>query len=147
MPVHVKTTTVTSLDEKQASSAEVVLHYWMLENVERPFRVMKDFLGLRPVFHRLEDRVRGQVSLCVVAAVIEAVMGHDLENAEVKGPDLPEQTMTPRRALVELGRIRQHHLDVEGRQIDLIDRPSALQAKILSAFGVDTSTWSKATIA
>ena len=42
----------TSLQPEQASVTDVVRHYKMLQNVERRFRVMKDFLGLRPVHHR-----------------------------------------------------------------------------------------------
>jgi hypothetical protein len=48
------------------------------------------------------------------AAVIEAVMGDDLVAAQLKDPDLPAQTMTPRRALAELGKIRRHHLHAGG---------------------------------
>ena len=44
----------TSLTVQQASTTDVVRHYRMLQNVERRFRVMKDFLGLRPVHHRTE---------------------------------------------------------------------------------------------
>ena len=46
----------TSLDLQQASTTDIVRHYRMLQNVERRFRVMKDFLGLRPVHHRTEER-------------------------------------------------------------------------------------------
>jgi hypothetical protein len=135
----------TSLTKEQASTADVVRHYKMLKNVEHRFRVMKDFLGIRPVHHRTEDRVRGHISLCVIAAVIEAVMGNDLEQAGVKDPDLPEQTMTPRRALAELGAIRLHKLDA-GRHIEFVDRPTSLQQQLLGAFGVNASAWSKARI-
>jgi len=71
--------------------------------------------------------------------------GNDLGNAGVNNPDDPRQAMTPRRALVELGRIRRHHLELERRYINLIDRPLALRVKIL-AFDVNTSTWSKAEV-
>ena len=40
----------------------------------------------------------------VLAATIEAVMARDLVNAEVMDPDLPFQSMTPRRALSALTR-------------------------------------------
>ena len=86
----------TSLSPAEASTAQVVRHYRSLMNVERRFRVLKDFLSLRPVHHFTEERVRGHVALCVIAAVIEAVMGNDLAHAQVNDPDLPEQTMTPR---------------------------------------------------
>ena len=62
----------TSLDTDAASTADVVRHYKMLANVERRYLVMKDFLGLRPVHHRTEHRVRAHIALCVIAAVIEA---------------------------------------------------------------------------
>ena len=135
----------TSLTAAEASSTDVVRHYRMLLNVERRFRVMKDFLGLRPVHHRLEDRVRGHIALCVIAATIEAVMGEDLASAGVHDPDLPDQTMTPRRALAELAGIRLHKLKA-GRDIQLIDRPTALQRQVLDAFGVDTTPWNQARI-
>jgi hypothetical protein len=133
----------TSLQPEQASVTDIVRHYKMLQNVERRFRVMKDFLGLRPVHHRLEERVRAHIALCVIAAVIEAVMGDDLAAAQLKDPDLPEQTMTPRRALAELGKIRRHHLHA-GRDIELVDRPDKLQRQILDAFRVEDSTWGRA---
>ena len=136
----------TSLTKEQASTTDVVRHYRMLQHVERRFRVMKDFLGLRPVHHRREVRVRGHIALCVIAAVIEAVMGSDLETAQVADPDLPGQTMTPRRALAELTKIRRHHLKA-GRDIVVVDRPTPIQRQVLDAFGVDTIAWDKATIA
>ena len=44
----------TSLDKKTASTAQVVGHYKALQSAERRFRVLKDFLALRPVFHYTE---------------------------------------------------------------------------------------------
>jgi hypothetical protein len=40
----------TSLTTSEASAAQV-LRYKSLQNIERRFRVMKDFLSLRPMFH------------------------------------------------------------------------------------------------
>lgn len=136
----------TSLSPEEASTAAVVRHYKMLQAVERRFRVMKDFLALRPVFHRTERRVRGHIALCVIAATIEAVMAEDLAQAGVMDPDLTDQVLTPRRALAQLGEIRRHRLHA-GRDIDVVDRPTALQRAILDAFGVDTTGWNKAKIA
>jgi transposase len=129
----------TSLTKEQASVADVVRHYRMLQNVERRFRVMKDFLGLRPVYHRTEERLRGHIALCVIAAVIEAVMGNDLELASVKDPDLPGQTISPRRAIAELAEIRLHRLSA-GRSVEVIDRPTRLQRQILDASSARYST-------
>ena len=137
----------TSLSASEASVAQVVRYYRSLESVERRFRVMKDFLSLRPMFHWSEERVRGHVGLCVLAATIEAVMAKDLVKAKVMDPDLPFQSMTPRRALALLKEVRIQHLAAGTRQIKLVNRRNALEAKVLRALSVDTSTWSKAEIA
>jgi transposase len=132
----------TSLDNKTASSADIVRHYKALQGVERRFRVLKDFLALRPVFHFTEARVRGHIALCVLAAVIEAVMAKDLTAAGVMDPELEDQVMTPRRALRHLGRIRAVRLVGDnGVERRVVTKPNALQAAILAALRVDTTTW------
>ena len=44
----------TSLSPEQASTENVVRYYRALQHVERRFRVLKDFIGLRPVYHFTE---------------------------------------------------------------------------------------------
>ena len=136
----------TSLNPDQATTAEVVTHYQSLANVEHRFKVMKDFLGLRPVYHWTEQRVRGHIAICVLAAVIEAVIANQLTAADVGDPDLDDQILTPRRALAELNRIRVHHLTAGDRNIRVTTRRNPLQAQILGAIDVDTADWDKATI-
>ena len=138
---------VTSLSAEAASTAQVVCAYRQLAEVERRFRVLKDFLHLRPVFHWTEERVRGHVAICVYAAVIEALMAADLRAADVRDPDLDDQHLSPTRALRELARVRAVTLDAGERTIELVTRRSSLQADILAAFGVDTGAWSRASIA
>jgi hypothetical protein len=55
--------------------------------------------------------------------------------------------MTPRRALSLLKEIRLELVSAGDHNIELVSRRSALQAKVLRALHVDTSTWDKATIA
>ncbi|MGH9151087.1 MAG: hypothetical protein ACRD03_01500, partial [Acidimicrobiales bacterium] len=64
-------------------AAEVVVAYRRLLEVESSFRVLKDLIELRPVFHWTEERVRAHVAICVLAAVIEALMEADLRGAGV----------------------------------------------------------------
>lgn len=137
----------TSLRPEQASSENVVRYYRALQRVERRFRVLKDFIGLRPVYHWTERRVRGHIALCVLAATIEAVMTKDLATARVMDPDLPDQVLSARRALAELNRIRRVELDTGGHRVSVVTRRNALQSQILGAFGVDTSDWGRAAIA
>lgn len=136
----------TSLSPAEASTAEVVAHYQSLANVEHRFRVIKDFLGLRPVYHWTEQRVRGHIAICVLAAVIEAVIANQLNDAGIADPNLENQTITPRRALTELNRIRIHHLTAGERHITVTTRRNPLQTAILTTLGVNTHTWDNATI-
>jgi transposase len=132
----------TSLDNKTASTAQVVTYYKSLQSVERRFRVLKDFLALRPVFHYTEKRVRGHVAICVLAAVIEAVMALDLARAKLTDPDLEGQQLSARRALRELERIRMiRFVDSDDEERHVFTRPGPFQSSILAAFGVDTSAW------
>ena len=133
----------TSLRPDQASAAQVVMAYRSLLEIERRFRVLKDFLHLRPVRHWTERRVRAHVAVCVYATVIEVLVARALRAADVRDPDLPEQFLSPERALRELGRIRAVTLTAGERTIDVVTRRSPLQARILAALGVDTSGWER----
>jgi transposase len=136
----------TSLTPAQASTIDVVGHYHSLASVERRFRVLKDFLGLRPVFHWTEDRVKGHIAICVLAAVIETVIANRLAAADIRDPDLPDQPISARRALAELNRVRVHHLDTGDHHIDVITRRNNLQVGICAALGIDTRHWDNARV-
>lgn len=97
---------VTSLTADQATTAHVVTVYRQLQSVERRFRVLKDFLHLRPARHWTERRVRGHIATCVYAAVIEALIERALADADVRDPDLPDQHLSCARARRHLHRIR-----------------------------------------
>ena len=112
----------TSLAPAQAGTAQVVAAYRQLAAVEDRFRVLKDFLRLRPIRHWTEKRVRGHVAVCVYAAVIETLVSRALATADVRDPDLDDQHLSAARALRDLNRIRRHHLTANGRQIQLTTR-------------------------
>lgn len=46
------------------SAEDVALGYKQLIEIEDAFRTLKQTLGLRPVYHRLEERIRAHVLLC-----------------------------------------------------------------------------------
>jgi hypothetical protein len=61
----------TSIGADRLDPPGVVLAYKDLANVERDFRTLKtDDLDLRPIHHRLEDRVRAHVLICMLAAYL-----------------------------------------------------------------------------
>ena len=62
----------TSLPKARLSTDEAVLSYKKLSQVERAFRSMKTItLKVRPIYHRLADRVRAHIFLCVLAYYVE----------------------------------------------------------------------------
>jgi transposase len=62
----------TSLAEATLGDADTVRSYKSLALVERAFRCIKTVdLNVRPVYHRLADRVRAHVFLCMLAYYLE----------------------------------------------------------------------------
>lgn len=80
--------TETNLDGKyllratdpHLSAEDIALGYKQLLEVEHGWRDMKQIIDLRPVYHRLEERIRAHVTLCWLALllirVIETTTGH-----------------------------------------------------------------------
>ncbi len=136
----------TRLTRSQADTTEVVAAYRQLQKVETRFRVLKDFLRLRPIRHWTEQRVRGHVAVCVYAALLETLITRALTAADIRDPDLDHQHLTAARALRMLNRIRRVTLTSNKHRITLTTRRTPLQARTLAAIGVDTRTWDKATI-
>lgn len=61
----------TSVPTDQLDAPGVVIAYKNLAHLERDFRIIKvDDLDLRPIHHRLEDRVRAHVLICALAAYL-----------------------------------------------------------------------------
>ena len=85
------------------SAEDIALGYKQLLEVERGWRDMKQLLDLRPVFHRLEDRIRAHVLLCwlalLLARIVETRTAHHLDPR-------PRPVATPPRG--HLHRPRRH---------------------------------------
>lgn len=65
----------TSLPEHRMNSEDTVRSYKLLTKVERAFRSLKTIdLKVRPIRHRLEDRVRAHIFLCMLAYYVEWYM-------------------------------------------------------------------------
>ena len=62
----------TSVTKETLSSEQVVASYKSLSGVERAFRSLKTVdLHVRPIHHRLPDRVRAHILLCTLAYYVE----------------------------------------------------------------------------
>jgi transposase len=62
----------TSVSTDRMDSADCVRNYKLLVHVERAFRSLKTIdLKIRPIHHRLADRVRAHILLCMLAYYVE----------------------------------------------------------------------------
>jgi transposase len=62
----------TSLGPERLNTDDTVRSYKLLSNVERAFRSLKTVdLKVRPIFHRMEARVRAHIFLCMLAYYVQ----------------------------------------------------------------------------
>lgn len=91
------------------TAEDIALGYKQLLEVERGWRDMKSTLQLRPVFHRLEDRIRAHIVLCWLALLLiriaETTTGntwrnlrHELDRIHLGTFTSPAGTITRRTA-------------------------------------------------
>jgi hypothetical protein len=95
-----------STTDPSLSAEEVALGYKQLAEVERAFRTLKHELDLRPLHHRLDQRIRAHVLLCWLALllvrVIEAETGASWARAREELEDLALVTLQGRDGVVEV---------------------------------------------
>jgi transposase len=90
----------TSVPKEALSSQQVVASYKSLSGVERAFRSLKSVdLHVRPIHHRLPDRVRAHILLCMLAYYVEWHMRQRLAPMLFDDDDKP-QAQAARRSIV-----------------------------------------------
>ena len=112
---------------------EVVKRYKSLADFERGFRVLKSEIEIGPIYHRLPDRIRANVSICFMALILYRVMRTKLHAAET--------ALSPERGLANLRRIQHHRVTLNGAQpVTGISSISKQQTAILSALTIKKPT-------
>jgi hypothetical protein len=90
----------TSVPKEALSGQQVVASYKSLSGVERAFRSLKSVdLHVRPIHHRLPDRVRAHILLCMLAYYVEWHMRQRLAPMLFDDEDKP-QAQAARRSIV-----------------------------------------------
>ena len=107
---------------------ETVEAYFTLQEVERAFRELKDFLHLRPIFHRKDQRVRAHLFACVLAYLLERSLSHQLRQA---GSEL-----SPREALEWATRVHAVENRLDGHTFWTVSQPPPLASQVFQALGV-----------
>lgn len=107
----------TSVPAAQMAGADCVRNYKSLANVERAFRSLKTIdLKVRPIHHRLADRVRSHIFLCMLAYYVEWHMREAWR--ELMFADTDQQAKATRdpvapamRSKAALAKVARHTLD------------------------------------
>lgn len=90
----------TSVPQEALSSQQAVASYKSLSGVERAFRSLKSVdLHVRPIHHRLPDRVRAHILVCMLAYYVEWHMRQRLAPLLFDDDDKP-QAQAARRSIV-----------------------------------------------
>lgn len=113
-----------STSDPDLSAEDVALGYKNLLEAERGFRDLKSTLELRPVFHRLEPRIRAHVLLCWLALLLVRVAERRCDT-------------TWRRIATELGRVHAVTLESSAGTVIQTTPPSDLASSFLEACGID----------
>lgn len=108
--------------------------YIHLTDVEAAFRIQKDQLGLRPIWHQLGERIQAHILVCFLAYALQKTLEGWCHKAGLG--------RSPRKVLDELAHI--HSTDVtfpttDGRTVRFrcIVRPEAAQTALLDRLGLD----------
>ena len=107
----------TSVPAAQMDAPDCVRNYKSLANVERAFRSLKTIdLKVRPIHHRLADRVRAHIFLCMLAYYVEWHMREAWRELMFADPDQQAKaTRDPvapaKRSKAALAKITSHTLE------------------------------------
>jgi transposase len=118
----------TNIKTEELPAAEVVKSYKQLQEVERSFRELKDFLKIRPIFHYSDDRVKAHVFICVLGYLFEKLIEMQCRRASLR--------YTGRRALSLLARFKAIECKVAGHPVTVTNRIDQEIGSIMEAVGV-----------
>jgi len=107
----------TSVATAQMDAADCVRNYKALTSVERAFRSLKSIdLRVRPIHHRLADRVRAHIFLCMLAYYVEWHMREAWRELMFADTDLQAKTTrdpvaAAKRSKAALAKAASHTID------------------------------------
>ena len=70
-------------DQPEMTPEEAVAQYKELNEVERGFHALKDPIGMRPIWHRVERRVRAHIFVAALAFLIDRMLERALKDGGV----------------------------------------------------------------
>jgi len=100
---------VLTTSEKNFTAQQAVEQYKELMELERGFRSLKDVLALRPIYHRVEPRVRAHIFVAALALLVQRLLERRLRETKAG--------MSAAEALQALETIRVVKFHLEGQPV------------------------------
>jgi transposase len=115
-------------DQTDMTPQDGVAHYKELNEVERGFRSLKDPIGMRPIWHTNERRVRAHIFVAALAFLIERMLERALKDAGVP--------LSAQAALTALQTIRHVRLQTDAEERTGVTPGSARARQVLKALKI-----------
>jgi transposase len=115
-------------DQTDITSQDAVAHYKELNEVERGFRALKNPLGMRPIWHRVERRVRAHIFIAALAFLLDRMLERALKEAGVM--------LSSESAWSALGTIRHVCFTIDGRPRSGVTPGSNRARQVLQALKI-----------
>lgn len=112
-------------DQTGITPQDAVAHYKDLNEVERGFHCLKDPLGMRPIWHRVERRIRAHIFVAALAFLLDRMLERALRDAKV--------SLSSTNAWSALATIRYVQFRVEGELRSGVTPGSARARQVLKA--------------
>jgi transposase len=115
-------------DQTDMTPQDGVAHYKELNEVERGFRSLKDPIGMRPIWHTNERRVRAHIFVAALAFLIERMLERALQDAGVP--------LSAQAALMALQTIRHVRMQVDAEERTGVTPGSDRARQVLKALKI-----------
>jgi transposase len=115
-------------DQVELTPRDAVAQYKELNEVERGFRSLKDPIGLRPIWHRHERRVRAHIFVAALSFLMERMLERALKDAGV--------ALSAQAALTALQTIRHVRFHVDGHERNGVTPGSHHARQVLRALNI-----------
>ncbi len=115
-------------DQPELTPPDAVVHYKELNEVERGFHALKDPIGMRPIWHHAERRVRAHIFVAALAFLLDRMLEHVLRDAKVN--------LSSTAAWRALETIRHVRLRVNGETKTGVTQGSAPARQVLHALNL-----------
>lgn len=115
-------------DQADLTPLDAVAQYKELNEVERGFRSLKDPIGMRPIWHHHERRVRAHIFVAALSFLLERMLERALKDAGVP--------LSAQAALTALQTIRHVRFQVHGEQRTGVTPGSPHARQVLRAVNI-----------